>query len=289
MNTGCRSLELIPRYKASSSWWEHVPTAHWLVEKLKPNKIVELGSHYGVSFFSFCEAASQYSNNTFIYAVDTWRGDEQAGYYGDKVYDTVKQHQEEYHIQRSALLRCTFREASMYFSERSIDMIHIDGLHTYEAVKEDYDTWNPKLKEEGTLLFHDCNVRERNFGVWKLWEEIKESGEYHCIEIPNGYGLGLATRAKEKPQWHTQLELELNALNAKGRLLMEQQVLREKLSKLESENDELKKHAVNLEKIREENEKHIKSLMHSKKDKILNLMTGKINRLKASIKNASQN
>ena len=71
----------------------------------------------------------------------------------------------EYHIQRSALLRCTFREASMYFSERSIDMIHIDGLHTYEAVKEDYDTWNPKLKEEGTLLFHDCNVRERNLSM----------------------------------------------------------------------------------------------------------------------------
>ena len=153
MNTGCRSLELIPRYKASSALWVHVPTAHWLVEKLKPNKIVELGSHYGVSFFSFCEAASQYSNNTFIYAVDTWRGDEQAGYYEDKVYASVKQHQEEYHIQRRALLRCTFREASMYFSERSIDMIHIDGLHTYEAVKEDYDTWNPKLKEEGHCYF----------------------------------------------------------------------------------------------------------------------------------------
>ena len=49
-----KSLELIPKYYAQSSWWEHVPIAHWIVEKLKPASIVELGTHYGVSFFSFC-------------------------------------------------------------------------------------------------------------------------------------------------------------------------------------------------------------------------------------------
>ena len=72
-----KSLTLIPFYRAPSSWWEHVPIAHWLVENLEPEKIVELGSHYGVSFFSFCEAAKHYSEKSFIYAIDTWEGDKQ--------------------------------------------------------------------------------------------------------------------------------------------------------------------------------------------------------------------
>ena len=44
------SLSLIPRYNAPSSWWEHVPVAHYLVEVLKPDKIVELGHILGLIF-----------------------------------------------------------------------------------------------------------------------------------------------------------------------------------------------------------------------------------------------
>ena len=85
-----KSIELLPRYDAPSSWWEHVPIAHWIVEELKPRTIVELGTHYGVSFFSFCEAAEIFSPITFVYAVDTWEGDKQAGYYSNEVYSLGK-------------------------------------------------------------------------------------------------------------------------------------------------------------------------------------------------------
>ena len=62
------SLTLIPDYIGPSTWWQHVPIAHWLIEHLKPEKVVELGTHFGVSFFGFCEAASIYSPKTWIYA-----------------------------------------------------------------------------------------------------------------------------------------------------------------------------------------------------------------------------
>ena len=45
-----------PGYLAQSSWLEHVPFAFWLVETHRPQVLVELGSHYGVSYFSFCQA-----------------------------------------------------------------------------------------------------------------------------------------------------------------------------------------------------------------------------------------
>jgi hypothetical protein len=215
------SLQLLPKYKGPSAWWEHVPTAHLIIELIKPKVVVELGTHYGVSFFSFCEAAEKYANESYIYGIDTWSGDKQAGYYGDEVYMRVKKYLDKYHSQRAQMVRCSFNEAESLFNKNSIDLIHIDGLHTYEAVKEDYETWLPKLKEGGTLLFHDWNVRKEGFGVWKLWEEIKCEEDFICIGMEYGYGLGIATKTKVAPEWHKTIKEYKEALKCKGKLLAE--------------------------------------------------------------------
>ena len=190
---------IIPRYEAESSWWEHVPVAHWLVKTLKPKTIVELGSHYGVSLFAFCEASEAYCTDTKIYGVDTWKGDSQAGYYGDEVYRQVSEHKKQFHDSRCILLRSKFEDAVRVIKNNSVDILHIDGLHTYEAVKKDFYMWKEKVKENGSILFHDWNVRDGDFGVWKLWKEIKQMDGYQCLELENGYGLGIATKTDIVP------------------------------------------------------------------------------------------
>ena len=230
------TLEMIPGYDAPSSWWEHVPIAHWLIKRLKPGLVVELGTHYGVSFFAFCESAEIYSEGTFCYAVDTWEGDSQAGFYGNEVYEKVSQYFNAKHKSRGRLIRSTFDDAATHFEDNTIDLIHIDGLHTYEAVKHDYKTWLSKLKEGGTLMFHDWNVREADFGVWRLWEEIKASGNFQCIEIKNGHGLAIATNTNTKPEWHDELTKTLPILKTKGWLLDE---LRRTKNFLEASDKEL--------------------------------------------------
>jgi hypothetical protein len=258
------SLGLTQKYTAPSSWWEHVPLAHWLVEYLQPDVIVELGTHYGVSFFSFCEAAQAYSERTFVYAIDTWEGDSQAGFYDNRVYNQVKANQKANHQRQSRLIRSTFDEAAEHFPDASIDLIHIDGLHTYEAVSHDYHVWKAKLKQGGTILFHDCNVREADFGVWKLWQEIKEQGEVQWMEIRNGHGLGIATMTKERPAWHGELENYLPALQVKGGLLNNLAQAREDLAVANEKLDTSHRHADNLETVIE----NLKMLNKSKDDHI---------------------
>jgi lipopolysaccharide biosynthesis protein len=171
------------------AWIEHIPFALWLIEAHRPGYLVELGTHFGNSYFSFCQGVARIGLPTRCYAIDTWRGDEQSGYYDDHVFEAVSAHNEAKYGGLSRLLRCKFDEALSSFLDGTIDLLHIDGLHTYEAVKHDFESWLPKLSERAVVLLHDTNVREGGFGVFRLWAELAE--RYPNFEFLHGHGLGV--------------------------------------------------------------------------------------------------
>lgn len=43
---------------------------------------------------------------------------------------------------------------------KPIDLIFIDGNHSYEGVKQDIENWLPHLKKKGRMMFHDYQSRE---------------------------------------------------------------------------------------------------------------------------------
>ena len=178
-------------------WMEHIPFGMFLVDVLRPRVLVELGAFSGVSFCAFCQAVKELGTGTRCYAVDTWQGDPHNGYYGPEVLSELKSHHDPLYGGFSRLIQSTFDEAVSHFEDGSIDLLHIDGFHVYEAVRHDFEMWLPKMSDRGVVLFHDINVREFDFGVWKLWEEIMP--RYPHFEANWGQGLGVLALGKQQP------------------------------------------------------------------------------------------
>ena len=172
-----------------SPWAGHRAFAYDLVRYLQPKRFVELGTAQGTSFFTMCQAVLDGGFNTECTAVDTWAGDPQSGYYENDVFERVQSIRDEYCPQIATLARSTFDEALLRFEDKSIDLLHIDGLHTFEAVTHDYETWIPKLAENGVVMFHDIAVTRDDFGVYKLWDRLKR--QFPHIEFSHSFGLGV--------------------------------------------------------------------------------------------------
>ena len=191
-------LEVPRRLNPLSGWVEHIPFAMLLIEMTRPGLLVELGTHMGDSYCAFCQAVEACHASTRCFAVDTWQGDPHAGEYGPEVLSGLRHHHDHQYGQFSSLIQATFDEAVAQFPDGSIDLLHIDGYHTYEAVRHDFETWLPKLSQRAVVLFHDTNVRDRDFGIWRFWDEVRPG--YPHFEFPHGHGLGVLSVGPEEPE-----------------------------------------------------------------------------------------
>jgi O-antigen biosynthesis protein len=180
-----------------SRWWTHVPFAFWLIAKTKPRLFVELGTQYGVSYAAFCEAVIREKTPTRCYAVDTWLGDDQAGYNGDNVYQDLRSLNHQRYGSFSTLIRSSFEDALATIADGSVDLLHIDGRHSYEDVREDFESWLPKLSERAVVLFHDTNMTQPDFGVKRYFAELCE--QYPSFEFLHGSGLGMLVVGSSVP------------------------------------------------------------------------------------------
>ena len=196
--------KLQPRLLKSPWWIGHIPFAFELVGRLRPRVVVELGTYSGSSFAAFCQALEAAGVDGRCYGIDLWEGDIHMGKFDDSLFREISEYVRERHPQTAELVREDFNQAVHRFADASVDLLHIDGTHTYEAVSNDFHTWLPKMSARGVVLFHDVNVNVENtgpssakFGVRRFFDETK--ARYPHLEFAHCWGLGVLVVGAEAP------------------------------------------------------------------------------------------
>lgn len=179
-----------PERLVRPDWAGHIPFQFLLFKLMQPRLYVELGVFHGDSYCAACQCVKSLSLPTRMVGIDCWKGDIHTGSYGNVILRDLEQHHNPRYAHFSSLEQGFFEEKRPLFEDGSIDVLHIDGEHTYEAVRRDFETWLPKVARNGIVLFHDTDVFDRpDFGVWKLWDEL--SKRHPSFRFTHCHGLGV--------------------------------------------------------------------------------------------------
>ena len=154
-----------------TAWGGHRAFAEWLVKDLNPNVIVDLGVFYGFSTFSFAIPRIGHT-----YGIDNFVGDDFVGTDENRLkYNFVTMKREKLHLQDNlTLIEGDFNEVAQTW-DKKIDILHIDGSHKYEDIKQDFETWSKFLNDDGVILMHDTCIESlhgNDYGVKKFFDEL---------------------------------------------------------------------------------------------------------------------
>ena len=165
-----------------------------LVQELRPKVIVEIGTYKGGTLYIWSRSNPQAE---LIVSIDLPGGQYGGGYAKSrrKLYEEFlhdRGNTELRLIQRNSHEAATLKELLAILGSRSVDFLFVDGDHTYEGVKRDYEMYGPLVRPGGMIAFHDIHTRSQGAEVYKLWAELKTAGEWReFVDRSNNKGIGV--------------------------------------------------------------------------------------------------
>jgi cephalosporin hydroxylase len=164
---------------------------HFLSKK-RPKVVIEIGTATGGTLFLFCHVAAE---DATVISIDLPGGGFGGGYSWGRLplYKAFKlPKQKLYLIRADSHCKATLERVVQILNGKKADFLFIDGDHSYEGVRMDFEMFSTLVKEGGTIAFHDIVVHPAEIGcdVNRLWDEIKESKKYDYTEIVSDWNQG---------------------------------------------------------------------------------------------------
>lgn len=131
-----------------TAWRECEQVVDLLTELVIPKTIVDLGVDWGFSSFVFADRFPR----ARVYAVDWFQGDQHAGF--RNTFETVSHIRDKCAFDNLTIIAGDFAEVAQFWN-KPIDILHIDGEHTYEAVSKNYADWHSFVPNSGIIMLHD--------------------------------------------------------------------------------------------------------------------------------------
>lgn len=169
---------MLQPYRTIQQYYDEIAGVKVVLGKDKFKNFVEIGSAYGGSLWlyanMFCEKGAKVTvidprlTPMLLLVVNTLK---------DKGYDVQ-------YIQNNSNL-CEGKIGQ-------IDLLHIDGDHSYEGVSSDFNLYYPKLKSNGYALLHDTISDKADIGITKFRKELEN--RYSVITVGSKAGISIIRR-----------------------------------------------------------------------------------------------
>lgn len=167
MNSLTTSQQCLDYLGITSSQWGHSksgPVILSLIEKYNPRSFVEVGSQ--TSYLA--ELVAKKHPNIMVYCIDL-------------CFHRPHVHKEYGNLSQ---ISSDSVDAAVKFGDKSMDLVYIDALHTYEGVKNDLAAWHPKCKM--VLAGHDYG-HGNHTGCTKAIDEFCEERKSLNLETGDYY------------------------------------------------------------------------------------------------------
>jgi cephalosporin hydroxylase len=144
------------------------------VRRLRPQTVVEIGTDSGGTFWAWSRLATP---DALLVSVDLPEGRFSSGEpVGDvsRLRRYGREHQQLHFISRDSHDHGTLEELRRLLAGRPVDLLFIDGDHTYDGVKRDFEMYAPLVRSGGLIALHDVVVHDRvpECQVHRFWAEI---------------------------------------------------------------------------------------------------------------------
>ena len=163
--------------------------------KHKPKFILEIGTAGGGTLFLFARFSSP---DATIISIDLPGGQFGGGYpeWRKILYKSLAVHKQKIHLVREdSHAPATFNIVKKILEGHQLDFLFIDGDHTYNGVKRDFEMYSRLVRKGGVIAFHDIvpGPPENVGGVPGFWNKIKRNFNYveFVKKRQGGYGIGV--------------------------------------------------------------------------------------------------
>lgn len=162
----------------------------------RPKVVVEIGTCHGGTLYLWCQASDP---QAIILSIDLPEGDFGGGYDGCRaeLYRAFASEKQSLHLLRAdSHSPQTLAQIKELITPHPIDFLFIDGDHTYEGVKQDFQLYSQLVADNGIIALHDITPRsdEPRIEVWKFWQELKKqySQTVEWVDrTPGGRAIGI--------------------------------------------------------------------------------------------------
>ncbi|MCG2633012.1 class I SAM-dependent methyltransferase [Bradyrhizobium sp. WYCCWR 13023] len=154
-----------------------------MVRQIQPRRVLEIGTAQGGVFWLLCQISSPEAH---LISLDLPPEERYSG--GKKVdvdLERLKKTGQTVHaVTGSSHDPAILTRVKTILGESALDILFIDGDHTYEGVRQDYEMYHSLVRPGGLIAFHDIiHTKFENCQVDRFWGELAGNANIRTTEL----------------------------------------------------------------------------------------------------------